>query len=137
MREKSIKTFNMKKLILSLILALFLFSGCKPTERIVIQTVEVPRIEIRVDSVLVQRTDSFVQYQKGDTIYFEKYKTLYRDRIKLRTDTVSRIVEVPVEVEKIKVVEKLRTDWIWWIGIVSLIGIAIFAFIKLRKLFLP
>ena len=127
----------MKKLILSLTIALFLLNGCKPTERIVYRTIEVPRIEVRIDSVLVQRTDSFVQYQKGDTIYFEKHKTLYRDRIKLRTDTVSRIVEVPVEVEKIKVVEKLRTDWIWWIGIASLIGIAIFVFIKLRKLFLP
>jgi len=127
----------MKKLILSLTIALFLLNGCKPTERIVIQTVEVPRIEIRIDSVLVQRTDSFVRYTKGDTIFFEKYKTLYRDRIKIQKDTVSKIIEVPVEVEKIKVVEKLRTDWIWWIGIVSLIGIAIFAFIKLRKLFIP
>ena len=127
----------MKKLILSLTIALFILNGCKPTERIVYRTVEVPRIEIRVDSVLVQRTDSFVRYTKGDTIFFEKYKTLYRDRIKIQKDTVARIIEVPVEVEKIKVVEKLRTDWIWWIGIVSLIGIAIFAFIKLRKLFLP
>lgn len=127
----------MKHSVLSLTIALFLFNGCKPTERIVYRTVEVPRIEIRVDSVLVQRTDSFVQYQKGDTIFFEKYKTLYRDRIKIQKDTVSKVIEVPVQVEKIKVVEKLRTDWIWWIGIASLIGIAIFAFIKLRKLFLP
>lgn len=127
----------MKKLILSVTIALFLFNGCKPTERIVYRTVEVPRIEVRIDSVLVQRTDSFVQYQKGDTIFFEKYKTLYRDRIKIQKDTVSKVIKVPVEVEKIKVVEKIRTDWIWWIGIASLIGIAIFAFIKLRKLFLP
>jgi len=127
----------MKKLILSLTIALFLFNGCKPTERIVYRTVEVPRIEIRVDSVLVQRTDSFVRYQKGDTIFFEKYKTLYRDRIKIQKDTVSKVIEVPVEVEKIKVVEKIITDWIWWTGLASLIGIAIFAYIKLRKLFLP
>ena len=127
----------MKKLVLSLTIALFLFNGCKPTERIVYRTVEVPRIEVRIDSVLVQRTDSFVRYQKGDTIFFEKYKTLYRDRIKIQKDTVSKIIEVPVEVEKIKIVEKIKTDWIWWTGLASLIGIAIFAFIKLRKLFLP
>ena len=127
----------MKKLILSLTIALFLLNGCKPTERIVIQTVEVPRIEIRIDSVLVQRTDSFVRYTKGDTIFFEKYKTLYRDRIKIQKDTVSKIIEVPVEVEKIKVVEKIRTDWIWWTGLASLAALLIFIVLKAKKLFLP
>ena len=125
----------MKQAILSLIFALFMLGGCKTKERIVIQTVEVPRIEIRIDSVLVHRTDSVVRYSKGDTVFFEKYKTLYRDRIKIQKDTVSKVIEVPVEVEVEKIVTKLRTDWIWWVGMGSMGLFVILAAFKIKKLF--
>ena len=125
----------MKQAILSLIFALFMLGGCKTKESIVIQTVEVPRIEIRIDSVLVHRTDSVVRYSKGDTVFFEKYKTLYRDRIKIQKDTVSKVIEVPVEVEVEKIVTKLRTDWIWWVGMGSMGLFVILAAFKIKKLF--
>jgi hypothetical protein len=122
----------MKILILSLATALILLIGCKPTERIIYRTVEVPRIEICKDSVLVHRTDSFVQIIKGDTVYFETFKTMYKDRISIKVDTVTNVVEVPVpyDVEKIK----YKWNWLSWVGLSVLIAGAGWLVLWIRKL---
>ena len=123
-----------KHIALAILLILLMFS-CKTRERIVIKTVEIPRIEIRVDSVTIHRTDSFVNRIKGDTVWFESYKTIFKDRIKLRTDTITKLIEVPVEVKVDRIIEKTKRDWIWFTGLFSLLaGFAIIA-IKIKKLF--
>jgi len=125
----------MKILILSLATALILLVGCKPTERIIYQTVEVPRIEIRKDSVLVHRTDSFVTKIKGDTVYLQSFKTLYKDRVSIKVDTVTNVVEVPVPYEVIKEITKTKRDAFWWIGLITPIAALLFIGYKARKFF--
>lgn len=123
----------MKNIILSIAVALLLLSGCKAKERIVIQTVEVPRIEVRVDSITIHRTDSFVQKFKGDTVYFESYKTIYKDKIKIKIDTITKLVTVEVPVDR----EVVKYKWgiMSWIGLgLSLAGFA-WAILKLKKIF--
>lgn len=92
------------------IISLFLLISCKTRYITEYQTVEVPVIhnELRVDTVRdsVHHTDSIVVFQRGDTVFSEKYRyiTKWKERSKIvnTTDTLYKTVEkpVPVEVEK-------------------------------------
>ena len=98
----------LKRVILILALCLMLV-GCKTTyvpiekevvkyDSIYIQSIKVDSIK-EVDSVFVNT------YIKGDTIYQDKYKYVYRYKDKLRIDTmfverVDSVLEKPVMVEK-------------------------------------
>jgi hypothetical protein len=122
-------------LIFSLIVALSLLGGCSPK----INTVYVDRWHVRdsitYDSVYIQKTDSFIREIKGDSVYITKIK--FQDRYKIKVekvyqkDTVSRIVEKPVKVEK---VVKVR-DSIWWIGMSGLILFFLALVYKLYRFF--
>jgi len=91
-------------LLFWLVIAIILLSGCKAKESI--RYVEIPKTITKIDSVLIQRTDSFIQFSKNDTIYQSRWKTVFRDRVKIEKDTVSIpvkvVVDVPVEVEVLK-----------------------------------
>ena len=108
----------MKKSFVSLVIltSLFLFllfmsTSCSP------RVVTVPEVHTEY----VVRTDSFVKWdsihvndsvyihEKGDTVWVEKFKTLYRDRWRevVKIDTVMKCDSVPYKVE----VEKPLT---WW-----------------------
>lgn len=128
----------MKKSILSLFLAILSLVGCKPTERIVEVPVEVTKYVQRSDTVEVYNTDSIYIRERNDTVWIEKYKTLYRDRIRVRVDTVPRIVKVT---EKITLEKKVKVrGFVWWSGIVGLaalcIGIII-GLLRIKKKLLP
>ena len=96
--------------VIALILVLLL-SGCAT------KVVTVPEIHTEY----VYRTDSFLQRdsiyvndsvfvrEKGDTVWIERYKTLYRDRWRdvVRVDSVVEVDSIPYKVE----VEKSLT---WW-----------------------
>ena len=84
------------------VLAVLSLAACKQVQYVPVETV-------RLDSIYLTQTlrDSIVRYDsvyvadKGDTVWLEKYKYLYRDRwrvdtlVSVRTDTVS--VPYPVE----------------------------------------
>ena len=110
----------MKKLILIPFLAI-IFSSCVKT----IETVrEVPVIVKeyiqKVDTFTQHITDSVYIRQKGDTVFSEKFRTVYRDKVKIQIqrDSVPYVVEVTktdVRVEKEEIPVKVR-DWVWWVG---------------------
>ena len=97
----------MKKLLLVVLLGILL-SGCTATKY-----VEVPVDRIKVeyrDRVFVDtlyRNDSTIIREKGDTVFLEKYKYLYkikelRDTVSVTdTITVVKTVEVTKEVNKL------------------------------------
>ena len=124
--------------LLVVIALLVWLCSCSP------RVISVP--EVRTE--FVYRTDSFVQRdsiyindsvfirEKGDTVWVEKFKTIYKDRIRMvverdtfmRCDTISQIVEV----------EKPLT---WWqekkieFGEIAMVGMAlllVFALLKLK-----
>lgn len=77
-----------------------------------------PQIITKIDSVTIIRTDSFIEFRKNDTIYQQKWKTLFKEKIKIQKDTVSVPHEVRVEVPIEKIVIKYKRDILWWIGLV-------------------
>lgn len=105
----------MKKLLLFLFVLLYLCNctTTKYTDRIVEVPTEKVRIEYK-DRVLIDTLitrDSVIIAERGDTVYMEKYKYLYkikevRDTINT-TDTTTITKVVPVET--IKEVNKLHT----------------------------
>ena len=96
--------------VIALILVLLL-SGCAT------KVVTVPEIHTeyvyRTDSFLksdcIYVNDSVFVREKGDTVWIERYKTLYRDRWRdvVRVDSVVKVDSIPYKVE----VEKPLT---WW-----------------------
>ncbi len=110
--EKEMKSYKTQRRItvsflFCAIIAIIFFSSCKPTE--LIRYVEIPKISVKIDSVLVQKTDSFIQFQKGDTIFQSRWRTVFNDRVKIEVDSIAVPYEVRVDV--IKNVEVLKYRW--------------------------
>lgn len=121
----------MKKLILSLFLALVLSSCVKTIETVREVPVIVKEYIQKVDTFTQHITDSVYIHQKGDTVFSEKFRTVYRDKVKIQIqrDSVPYVVEVTktdVRVEKEEVPVKVR-DWVWWAGAIGVI----YAFVRL------
>ncbi len=121
----------MRKTILSLFVTLLLLSGCKTKE--VIRYVDVPSITMRIDSFTTHKTDSFVQFQKGDTLFRDRWQTLFKQQIKIKVDTIYKPYEVRVEVPTEKEVIKYKHDTIWWIGLIGTICGILFLLYKIIK----
>ena len=117
------------KLIFTLFLAIILSSCVKTIETIKEVPVEVTKYVQRSDTLIMNTTDSVYIRQNGDTVFSEKFRTVYRDRVRVERDSVPYIVEITktdVRVEKEEVPVKVR-DWIWWIGAIGII----YAFVRL------
>jgi hypothetical protein len=74
----------------------------------------------RIDTTIVK--DSVYFAIKGDTIYKERYNTLWR--IKVAHDTINKVVEKPVEVihNSVKTETKEVNRLYWWQKVLMLIG---------------
>lgn len=121
----------MRKLLV--IIFLFLFISCSTTK-----IIEVPVEKIKTEYVDRQiidtfvKTDSTIIIDKGDTVFLEKYKYLYRYINK--TDTFIKIdtLTKTITVEVTKEVNKLKN---WQMGLMILGGIALaFSGYKLIKI---
>lgn len=108
----------MKNLLL--IILVLLFFGCKSTRYI---EVPVDRVKIeykdktKIDT-LIQK-DSIITLLKGDTVFLEKYKYLYR--IKEVRDTVAKIDTITT-VQTIEVEKKVNELKNWQIILIVLGG---------------
>ena len=74
----------------------------------------------RIDTTIVK--DSVYFAVKGDTIYKERYNTLWK--IKVAHDTINKVVEKPVEVvrQSVKTETKEVNRLYWWQKVLMLIG---------------
>jgi len=126
--KKRITTFLLFWILIAFA-AILLLSGCKANE--LIKYIEIPKITTKIDSILIQRTDSFIQFSKNDTIYQSRWKTVFLDRVKIEKDTVSVpvkvLVDVPVEVEV------LRYRWFSYFDFIIL-GLGLFGFFMWKRL---
>lgn len=123
----------MKKLLL-LFSILTIFVNCSPKV--------VPVADVKIDSVYVARVqrdtiyerDSVLIYAQADTIYKEKYRYVYRDRLltdtlwRERCDTINTIVEVEKRLSRIE-------EWQMDIGrgVMWAVPIILFLYILYRK----
>lgn len=123
----------MKKYII-FITVMFAFIGCKPIEKLIY--VDVPRIVLKTDSVYINSTDSFMERQRGDTILQYRFKTYYKEKIKLSTDTITVVkeVKVPVEIEVDKIIIQkgffYYSGMFGWLLFVSFVGYKIYNFFR-------
>lgn len=112
----------MKKLLIAILVSLLL-SGCASTKYVEVPVNRV-KIEYRdrtfIDTLI--RNDSTIIRERGDTIFLEKYKYLYR--IKEVRDTVSMTDTITV-VQKVEVVKEVNRVHNWQIILMVLGGAAI------------
>lgn len=127
----------MKTIILSLVATLLLLSGCKPTETLVYvdRPFPVEVISIKTDSVMIYEKDSIMMFTKGDTIFRTQYSIRWREKIVERIDTVPRIVKETTYIDKEVEVVKIQKDWIWWVGLLSMFLIVVFATLRIKRIF--
>lgn len=112
----------MKKLLLAILLGILL-SGCAATKYV---EVPVDRVKIeyrdRVSVDTLYRNDSTIIREKGDTVFLEKYKYIYRVKELRDTVNVTDTITVVKPVEVTKEVNKLHN---WQVGLMVLGGAAI------------
>lgn len=112
----------MKKLLITILVSLLL-SGCASTKYVEVPVNRV-KIEYRdrtfIDTLI--RNDSTIIRERGDTVFLEKYKYLYR--IKEVRDTVSMTDTITV-VQKVEVVKEVNRVHNWQIILMVLGGVAI------------
>lgn len=112
----------MKKLLLAILLGTLL-SGCAATKYV---GVPVDRVKVeyrdRVSVDTLYRNDSTIIREKGDTVFLEKYKYIYRVKELRDTVNVTDTITVVNTVEVTKEVNKLHN---WQVGLMILGGAAI------------
>lgn len=100
----------MKNTSIFIILLLCFCSSCKTPQYIPVETVKTEyRDKIVRDSVF--RYDSIFVKDKGDTVFFERYKYLYRDKIIRDSIFTQDTIRVPYPVEVIKEVKAPLSGW--------------------------
>lgn len=116
----------MRKILVALLLVGLLLFSCRTN------TVYVPVENVRTEKEYIDRWqrdsvylhDSIFVAQRGDTIWLEKYKTLYKEVIRhdsvFVTDSIR--IEVPYPMVEVKEVNRLRT---WQILLMCLGGVLI------------
>lgn len=121
----------MKWLMLALVL---ITVGCTRMVYIPVESVKTEYInKMSIDSIYLY--DSVYLKEKGDTIFMEKYKYSYRDR--LRVDTViqkdSIRVPYPVIVEKkLTWWQKIKLEFADWYLLATVLVVGFFAVKRLR-----
>jgi hypothetical protein len=101
----------MKNLLI--VIALLLCVSCTTTKYVevpieTVRTEYINKLEYKTDSIFIR--DSIDRYVKGDTVFIEKYKTTYKYKDRVLTDTIVKndSIQVPVYIEKTKEVNKLK-----------------------------
>lgn len=72
------------------LILLLLFTGCKETENFSSSTKNdsIVQVKIQHDSIYLSQRDSVYIYRSPDSVYKEVWKIQYKDREKLKLDTV-------------------------------------------------
>lgn len=94
----------------------------------------------RIDSVRYEVRDSVYIKEAGDTVLVERWKTVVREKITAKTDTVTvkvtEIKEIPVEVEKkLTAWQTLRLEASGWMAAALLLIIVLAVFKNKLKTF--
>lgn len=74
------------------------------------------RVQHVLDSIYLYERDSIFVHAKADTVFVERWKTRYKDVIRVERDTV-RDTHTEVQVQQVRYVPKYYkfTSWSFWI----------------------
>jgi hypothetical protein len=92
-----------------------MLQGCKTIDCIP-ETITKDSIvtEYKLDSTYIYEKDSIFIKEKADTVFVEKWKTRYKDVMKIERDTIYQENKV-VEVNEVRYIPDL-VKWLAWIG---------------------
>ena len=95
-----------------------LLSSCRTVVPCVAETVvrDSVRVQRVLDSVYLYERDSIFVESRRDTVWVERWRTRYKDAVRVERDTV-RDVRTEVQVEQVRYVPKYYrfTSWAFWI----------------------
>lgn len=84
------------------------------------------RVEFKHDSTYIYEKDSVFIKEKADTVFVEKWKTHYKDVLKIERDTVWQENKV-VEVKEVLVEKPIAgvVKWFAWIGAFAVVWVLV------------
>lgn len=113
-------------LIASIVLFLaYVLCGCKTVSPCVPETVVRDSIRVQhvLDSIYLYERDSIFVHEKKDTVFIERWKTRYKDVMKIQRDTVID-TKTEVQVEITEVTPRFAKFCYWWFGVSAFLLIA-------------
>ncbi len=124
--------------LLSLLTVLTLIvNTCTSIKSVPVESVKLDSVRIvdyKRDSVFVK--DSVFVREKGDTVFLDRWRTVYRETTRVdtalvvRTDTIQKVVNVPRTLSKIEMLKmNIGTGVLWAAGIIGAVAL----FILFRK----
>lgn len=119
------------RLLLSLFIVVSIY-GCKATESVRIEYKDSIIYRNHIDSVMIYDRDSVIVKQQGDTVYVEKWRTKYIDKINIRTDT-AYIDRVRTEKQIIK--EKYVPAFYKWCLFITILLISVVIIYSIWKIY--
>ena len=107
------------------ILLFFALVGCKTVAPYVPETItrDSVRVEYKLDSVYLYERDSIFVHEKRDTVFVERWKTRYKDVLKIQRDTVID-TKTEVQVQRVEVAPRFAKFCYWWFGISAFLLVA-------------
>lgn len=101
-----------------------LFCSCKTVAPCIQETITIDsvRVEYKLDSVYLYERDSIFVHEKRDTVFIERWKTRYKDVLKIQMDTVID-TKTDVQVQEVRYVPRYYrfTSWAFWIVVAILL----------------
>ena len=112
----------MRKCSLYILLAL---AGCRTVAPCIPETItrDSVRVEYKLDSVYLYERDSIFVHEKRDTVFVERWKTRYKDVLKIQRDTVID-TKTEVQVQRVEVTPRFAKFCYWWFGVSAFLLIA-------------
>lgn len=94
------------------------FGSCKTVAPCIPETIIIDsvRVEYKLDSVYLYERDSIFVHEKKDTVFIERWKTRYKDVLKIQRDTVID-TKTEVQVEITEITPRFAKFCYWWFGI--------------------
>ena len=104
---------------------LLCFGSCKTVAPCIPETITIDsvRVEYKLDSVYLYERDSIFVHEKRDTVFVERWKTRYKDVLKIQRDTVID-TKTAVQVQRVEVTPRFAKFCYWWFGVSAFLLIA-------------
>ena len=104
---------------------LLCFGSCKTVAPCIPETITIDsvRVEYKLDSVYLYERDSIFVHEKRDTVFVERWKTRYKDVLKIQRDTVID-TKTEVQVQRVEVTPRFAKFCYWWFGVSAFLLIA-------------
>ena len=104
---------------------LLCFGSCKTVAPCIPETITIDsvRVEYKLDSVYLYERDSIFVHEKRDTVFVERWKTRYKDVLKIQRDTVID-TKTDVQVQRVEVTPRFAKFCYWWFGVSAFLLVA-------------